>query len=210
MHHPVWPFRSAMGRRTLSCSCFRGLGITGPVAESCLTWAIVAQWYAEFWCTVRRCCSSRLGPTVQPTCGQERRRKVVSLWVPTWAPLYLPALASLYFPDRAIIKQLGYFQTLRLKAECAAAVSPVLCYGNWTHTLKQRDGDGDTMRCRMGEFTFHPVALKVFPALPIITVRSHIPCKLAGNETREKRQWQSSACSLLGCINDMVGALCPP
>lgn len=36
-----------------------------------------------------------------------------------------------------------------------------------------------------GIFTFHPVALKVFPALPTITVRSHIPCKLAGNERRE-------------------------
>lgn len=135
---------------------------------------------------------------------------MVSLWVLTRAPLYLPVLASFYFPDRAIVKQLWYFQTLRLKAECAAAVSPVPCYGNhWTHALEQRDGDGDTMRSRMGEFTFHPVALKLFPALPIITVRSHIPRKLAGNETREKHQWQSSACLLLGCINDMVGALCP-
>lgn len=36
-----------------------------------------------------------------------------------------------------------------------------------------------------GIFTFHPVALKVFPALPMITVRSHIPSKLAGNDRRE-------------------------
>lgn len=36
-----------------------------------------------------------------------------------------------------------------------------------------------------GVFTFHPVALKVFPALPMVTVRSHIPCKVAGNERRE-------------------------
>lgn len=28
--------------------------------------------------------------------------------------------------------------------------------------------------------TFHPVALKVFPALPMVTVRSHIPGRLAG------------------------------
>lgn len=55
-------------------------GIAGLVAGSCLTCAAVAQWYTEFWCTVRMCCSSRLGPTVQPTCGQERRRKVLNLW----------------------------------------------------------------------------------------------------------------------------------
>lgn len=56
------------------------LGIAGLVAGSCFTCAAVAQWYTEFWCMVRRCCSSRLGPTVQPTCGRERRRKVLSLW----------------------------------------------------------------------------------------------------------------------------------
>ena len=132
---------------------------------------------------------------------------MVSFWVPFWAPLYLPVLALSYFPDRALIKQLWSFQILRFKAECAAAVSPVPHYGNGTHVLEQ--GDGENTRCHTGEFTFHPVALKVFPALPMVTVRSHIPRKLAGNETREKYRWQSSVCSLLRCINDTVGALCP-
>jgi len=36
-----------------------------------------------------------------------------------------------------------------------------------------------------GELTFQPVTLKVFPALPMFTVRSHIPGKLAGNKARE-------------------------
>lgn len=35
--------------------------------------------------------------------------------------------------------------------------------------------------CCLG-FTFHPVALKLLPALPIVTVRSHIPGKLAAEE----------------------------
>lgn len=134
---------------------------------------------------------------------------MVNFWVPAQSPLYLPVLASLYFPDRATVKQLWYFQTLRFKAECAAVVSPAPHYGKGTHALEQRDGPGENTRCHTGEFTFHPVALKVFPALPMITVRSHIPCKLAGKETREKHRWQSSACSLLDCINNMVGALCP-
>lgn len=56
------------------------LGIAGLVPGSCLTCVAVAQWYTEFWCTVRMCCSSRLGPTVQPTCGRERRKKVLNLW----------------------------------------------------------------------------------------------------------------------------------
>jgi len=30
-----------------------------------------------------------------------------------------------------------------------------------------------------GQLTFHPVALKVLPALPMVTVRSHIPGRLA-------------------------------
>lgn len=33
-------------------------------------------------------------------------------------------------------------------------------------------------------FTFQPVALKVFPALPTVTVRSHIPGRLAAKNTK--------------------------
>lgn len=59
---------------------------------------------------------------------------MVSLCVPAQAPLSLPVLVSLYFPDRTFIKHLWYFQTLRLKAE----VSLVLCYGKGTGMGTQR------------------------------------------------------------------------
>lgn len=141
-NHLCVPFGSAVGKRTIYCS--EGLGIAGPGAGSCLTWAIVAQWYTEFWCTVRRCCSSLSGPTTQPTCSQERRRRMVNLWVPAQAPLSVPVLVSLYFLDRTSMKQLWYFHTLRLKAERGCSVPSAVLW------QRDRDGDRDTMRCHMG------------------------------------------------------------
>lgn len=111
-----------MGKTTISYPCSEGLGVAGPGAGSCLTWAIVAQWYTEFWCTVRTCFSSLSGPTTQPTCSHKKRMKTVSLWVPAQAPLSLSVLVSLYFLDRTFMKHLWYFQTLRLKAECGCSV----------------------------------------------------------------------------------------
>ena len=35
--------------------------------------------------------------------------------------------------------------------------------------------------------TFHPVTLNVFPALPIVTVLSHIPGKVASDEIKQDR-----------------------
>lgn len=59
-----------------------------------------------------------------------------SFWVPAWGPLYFSVLASLYFQNRAIVKRLWYFQTLRFKAKRAAGVSPVPRCGNGTPALK--------------------------------------------------------------------------
>lgn len=72
--------------------------------------------------------------------GEEEEDR--SLWVPAQAPLSLPVLISLYFPDRTFTKHLWYFQTLRLRAECGHSVPGAV--------LWPRDRDGDTLRCHMG------------------------------------------------------------
>lgn len=54
--------------------------------------------------------------------------------------------------------------------------------------------------------TFHPVAEKVFPALPIVMVRSHIPGRLAVKNTNKQLVLITSLCDLCALCSAL--ALC--